>query len=128
MLHAAVSHQWDVCLVVLFYFFFVTTKSEEKRLLKQLNKTALAAIFKTPNNDLVDWIKTGILFQRFALTANKLGLSHSYLNQPCQISQIRDKMMTDLDLAGFPQLIIRLGFSNQMPFPFRRRINDVFLK
>jgi len=107
---------------------FITAKSEEKRLLKQVNKTALVAIFKTQNNDLVDWVKTGIIFQRFALTATKLGLSHSYLNLPCQITQVRDKMMTDLGLAGFPQLIIRLGFSNKMPFPFRRRINDVILK
>lgn len=105
--------------------YFVTARSEEKRLLKQVQKTALVAMFTTQNNTSVDWIKTGMIFQRFALTATKLGLSHSYINLPCQIPQVRDKMMNDLGLAGFPQLLIRLGYAQKMPFSFRRRVYDV---
>jgi hypothetical protein len=107
---------------------FVTAKSEEKRLLKQMHKTALVAMFTTPNNAFVDWVKTGMIFQRFALTATKLGLNHSYINLPCQIPLVRDKMIKDLSLVGFPQLIIRLGYSPKMYFSFRRRINEVIIK
>ena len=107
---------------------FITAKSEEKRLLKQVCKTALVAIFSTPGNDLEYWVKTGMAFQRFALTATNLNLSHSHLNLPCQITEVRDKMMNDLGLTRFPQLLIRLGYSQKMHFTFRRRINDVILK
>ena len=107
---------------------FITAKSEEKRLLKQVQKTALVAMLTTQNNTFIDWVNAGMIFQRFALTATKLGLSLAYINLPCQIPQVREKMMHDLDLDGFPQLIIRLGDSPKMHFSFRRRINDVILK
>jgi hypothetical protein len=104
---------------------FVTARSDEKRLVKQIRKTALVTMFLSQNNTLVDWVRTGMIFQRFALTASRLGLSHSYLNMPCQMPQVRDKMMIEMGLAGYPQLIIRLGYSHKMHFSFRRRINDV---
>ena len=107
---------------------FVTAKSENKRLLKQLKKSAAVVLFTSPNDSVGDLIKTGMAFQRFALTATKLDLSQSYINLPCQITEVRDKMMNDLGLVGFPQLLIRLGYSQKMHFSFRRRINDVILK
>ncbi len=107
----------------------VTAKSENKRLLTQLNKTAAVALFISPTNQVEDWIRTGLAFQEFALTATKLNLSHSHLNSPCQIPGVRDKMITALGLNGeFPQLIIRLGYSKKMHFSFRRRINDVIIE
>ncbi len=107
---------------------FVTANSENKRLLKQLKKSAAVVLFTSPNDSVEDLIKTGMAFQCFALTATKLGLSQSYINSPCQITQVRDKMKNDLGLVGFPQLLIRLGYSQKMHFSFRRRINDVILK
>lgn len=100
---------------------FVTAKSENKRLLKQLNNSTVVALFTSTGDNIEDWIKAGMAFQRFALTATKFGLSHSHLNSPCQIAQVRDKMKTELGLNGvFPQLIIRLGYSKNMPYAFHR--------
>lgn len=107
---------------------FVTVKSEEKRLLKLLDTTAILVMFTSENNDILGWFKTGLNLQRFLLTCTKLGLSHSYINLPCQLNQVRDKMKEDLGLAGFPQIITRLGYSPKMPFSFRRRVNDVIHK
>jgi hypothetical protein len=106
----------------------VTAKSENKRLLKQLEKTLAVALFTSQKDSIKDWIRTGMSFQRFALTATKLNLNHSYLNLPCQIPEVRSKMMNDLGLVGFPQLLIRLGYSQKMHFAFRRRIDDVFFR
>jgi hypothetical protein len=107
---------------------FVTIKSEEKRLHKQLDTTTLLVIFTSENNDFLAWVKTGKSFQRFALICTKLGLSHSYVNLPCQINQVRDKMKQDLGLNGFPQLLIRLGSSTRMPSSFRRSVNEVIFE
>jgi hypothetical protein len=107
---------------------FVTAKREEKRIARQVCNTNLVAMFITQNNTFSDWVRTGIIFQRFALTCAKLGLSHSFINFPCQVSQVRDKMISDMSLIGFPQLIIRLGYSPRNHFSFRRRINDVIVR
>ena len=101
----------------------VSAKSENRRLLNLLETTASVALFTTLHNDREHWIKTGMAFQRFALTATKLNISHSHLNSPCQVAQIRDKMISALGLTGeFPQLIIRMGYSNSMPYTLHRNI------
>lgn len=107
---------------------FISVKSEEKRLHKLLDTTTMLVMFTSRNNNILGWVKTGTIFQRFALTCTKLGLSHSYINLPCQINQVRDKMKRDMRLTGFPQLLIRLGYSRKMPFSFRRRVNGVILE
>ena len=49
-----------------------------------------------------------------------------YLNQPCQVAAIREKMISGLSLnSEFPQLIIRLGYSAKMPYSFRRRVPEL---
>ena len=107
---------------------FVTAKSEEKRLLKQLDNNALLVMFATTNSTVINWVRIGMVFQRFALIANKLGLTQSFINPPCQVTQVRDTMMKDLGLVEFPQLIIRLGYSKKMHYSFRRRVNDVIIQ
>ena len=106
---------------------FVSYKSEEKRLLRQLEKTAVVAIFSAKSNDMEHWIKTGMAFQRFALTATKLGISHSSLNSPCQINCVRDKLMNEIGCEGIPMIIIRMGYSEKMHYSFRRRISEVII-
>jgi hypothetical protein len=105
---------------------FVTVKSENKRLLKQLERTSSLAMFTTQSNDIEHWIKTGISLQRFALHATKLNIRHSFLNLPCQIPQVRDRMVNHLGLTSeFPQLLVRLGYSSMMHFSFRRRVDEI---
>lgn len=106
----------------------VTAASEERRLHKQLNKTATMALITSAKDDPVHWIETGICFQRFALTATRLNLNHSFMNAPCQVAEVRAAMMNKMTVAGaFPQLLIRLGYSEKIAYPFRRRINDVII-
>jgi len=107
---------------------WVTDKSEEKRLGKQLSKTATMALITSAKDDPAHWIETGICFQRFALTATRLNLNHSFMNAPCQVAEVRAAMMNKMTVAGaFPQLLIRLGYSEKIAYPFRRRINDVII-
>ncbi len=101
----------------------VTAKSGEKRLLKQLEATSVLALFTSQSINKEYWIKTGMVFQRFGLTATMLNLNYSHLNSPCQVSEIGKKMINELGLhSEFPQLIIRLGYSKKMPFAFRRNV------
>jgi hypothetical protein len=103
--------------------YFANAGSENKRLLTQLENSAAVVLFTSPGDRMGDWINTGMIFQRFALTATKLGLSCSFLNPPCQVAEVREKMISGLSLnKEYPQLIIRLGYSAKMPYSFRRRV------
>lgn len=102
---------------------FVNARSENKRLLKQLENSAAVALFTSRGDSMEEWIKTGLAFQRFALTATKLNIRYSFLNPPCQIAAVREKMMTTMDLKGeIPHLIIRLGYSKKMPYAMHRNV------
>jgi len=104
----------------------VTPGSETKRLLKQLENSAAVVLFTSPGDNTDSWIKTGMAFQRFSLTATRLNLSHSFLNPPCQIAEVREKLSSGLGLAGeYPQLLIRLGYSKKMPYSLRRNTCQV---
>lgn len=101
----------------------VNAKSENKRLLKQLENSAAVVLFCSAGDNASDWINTGIAFQRFALTATKLGIYYSFLNSPCQTEVIRKKMISGLGLGSLiPQLIVRIGYSVKMPYSYRRNI------
>ena len=103
--------------------YFVTAKSEEKKLLKQLDKTATMAMFTTKKDDIEHWIRLGMSFQRFALTATMLNIKLAHLNMPCQVQSVKEKMMTEQGLEStIPQLLIRLGYSKAMPYSLRRNI------
>ena len=107
---------------------WVTAKSVEKRVRKQLDNTATMALITSAKDDPAHWIETGICFQRFALTATRLNLNHSFMNAPCQVPEVRAAMMNEMAVEGaYPQLLIRLGYSDKIAYPFRRRIHDVII-
>lgn len=107
---------------------FVSAKSEAKRLKEVLSHTQGLAVFVADKNDVEHWIRTGRAFQRFGLTATKLGISHAHLNMPCEETQVRVKLAKELGLEDkHPLLLIRYGYANKMPYSYRRNVEDVIL-
>ena len=107
---------------------FVTAKSEEKRLIDLLNHTQGLAIFISDTNNAEAWVKTGQAFQRFGLTATHLGISHAHLNMPCEESAVRQKLAKVLGLENkYPLLLIRYGYSEKMPYSYRRNLEEVII-
>ncbi|MDX1638279.1 MAG: hypothetical protein R3281_09930, partial [Balneolaceae bacterium] len=66
-------------------------------------------------------------FQRFGLTATKLEISHAHVNMPCEEKEVRNRMRDELDLDGHPLLLIRFGYSEKMPYSFRRDVDEVLV-
>ena len=57
----------------------------------------------------------------FALLATALGLKNSYINQPCEVPELRAQVQAHLSLNGaFPQLLARFGYGPAMPRSLRR--------
>lgn len=108
---------------------FVSAKSEEKRLKNILQHTQGLAIFCADENHVASWIETGRAFQRFGLTATKIGISHAHLNMPCEEVKVRYKLAKELMMENkHPLLLIRYGYADTMPYSYRRNIEDVLLE
>ena len=101
----------------------VSVGSEEKRLRKLIRASAGFALFMVEKNDPIHWIKLGQSFQRFGLIATKNNISHAHLNMPCEELQVREKLIRDFNLQDLtPLLLIRFGYSEPMPYSFRRNL------
>jgi len=81
---------------------------------------------KTDNDE--GWLCAGISLEKLLLKAASEGLAASYLNQPIEIPELRDRIKELLGLKGTPQLIMRMGYGKEVKATPRRDIDDVILK
>jgi len=78
------------------------------------------AVLTTPADDAPAWIAAGRALERVLLTAAAAGIQAGYLNQPCQIQDLRRRLQVLAGIEGFPQIVLRLG-RHPGPPPQRRR-------
>ncbi len=83
----------------------------------------LLAVLSTDSDHPRDWLLAGQALQRILLTGCKHGLQASYLNQAVQVGSLRRKLQ-DLVGAGFPQILLRLGYPLEEIPPAPRRVLD----
>ena len=108
---------------------FVTARSEAKRWKNIISRSTGFALFLVEKNDPEHWIKLGQVFQRFGLLATKMNISHAHVNMPCEELPVREKMIQNYQLNEYiPLLLIRFGYSNPLPYSYRRNINEVIVK
>ncbi len=85
-------------------------------------------LFTSERNDPAAWLDTGRAHERFALQATTLDLKNSYINQPCEVPELRAQVQSHLSLNGaFPQLLARFGHGPAMPRSLRRPVSEVLL-
>lgn len=70
----------------------------------------LLVVIATAGDTSADWLRAGEGLEHLLLEAADAGLQGSYLNQPCQLPELRDRLRSLLPGAPFPQLIVRIGF------------------
>jgi nitroreductase len=87
-----------------------------------LEKHPVVAVLHTPAERPADWLYGGQALMRVLLAAAADGYAASYLNQPLELSGLRQQLRDELRLDGWPQLILRLGQpSGALPPPTPRR-------
>ena len=105
---------------------FISAKSEAKRWDDLINASAGFALFFANKNDVWHWVTLGRVLQRFGLTATQLHISHAHVNMPCEEPEVRRKLAHDLNLDDkHPLLLLRFGYSDTMPYSFRRNVKEV---
>jgi nitroreductase len=74
-----------------------------------------------------EWLHAGQALAAFLLSLDADGIAVSYLNQPIEIPELRDKVRELLGRDGFPQLILRLGYGRECRPTPRRALDDMLL-
>lgn len=89
------------------------------------NGSPVIAILESKSNTSEDWLKTGIALEMMLLYATSEKISASYLNQPLEVKNLIQKIRESLNMSGYPQQIIRLGYGQDVKPTPRRNVNDV---
>lgn len=87
-----------------------------------LEQHPVVTVLHTPADRRDDWLRGGQALMRLLLAAAADGYAASYLNQPLELPGLRQQLRDELRLAGWPQLILRLGRpAGPLPPPAPRR-------
>jgi len=106
----------------------LNAKTQDKKDEANIRSSAGLLLFTSERNDPAAWLDTGRAHERFALRATALGLKYSYINQPCEVPELRAQVQAHLSLNNaFPQLLTRFGYGPAMPRSLRRPLSEVLL-
>jgi hypothetical protein len=85
----------------------------------------LLAVLGTTGSSRYDDVTAGIALQTVLLTATHKRLATSILSQPIERSDTREELRRAVNRHGSPQLIIRVGFGQDMGHSPRRPVDSV---
>jgi hypothetical protein len=78
-----------------------------------------------PTDDASAWLAAGQALERLLLVAANAGLTASYLNQPIELSALRERLRTALATDATPQILLRVGRAEPVPHSPRRPLAEV---
>lgn len=83
------------------------------------------AVMHTEADTARDRIAAGQALARILLRARADNVWGSFLNQPIEVEHLRPKLRDALDITGFPQILLRMGYGPEVRPTPRRNITDV---
>jgi nitroreductase len=78
------------------------------------------AVLTTREDLPTDWLAAGQGLERALLTAAASGAQAGFLNQPCQLPDLRSRL-GQMPAHGVPQVVLRIGFASAKAPPAPRR-------
>lgn len=95
---------------------------------KIMEGTPALAVLSSTKDDQDSWVQTGRVLGYVLLELTARGFTASYLNQPIETESLRDKLKTVTGVAGFPQILMRIGKAFEIQPPtVRRDVAEVIL-
>ncbi len=95
---------------------------------KKLLSSSGAVVVSSANESKSDWVRTGQVYERLALTLTSRGLKSAFLNQPIEVPDVRTQLQSTLGLGSAqPQLLVRFGFAESLSRSLRRPVEQVLL-
>lgn len=81
----------------------------------------------TPENTAQDWLNTGQALAHMLLLGTSSGVSASFLNQPVEVPELLPALQALIGEAGYPQIILRMGYGPEVKMTPRRPVEDVVI-
>jgi hypothetical protein len=93
---------------------------------RKLRSSAGAAVIASAVDEPGAWVRAGQTYERIALILTGLEMKCAFLNQPIEVSELRGQFQSALGSGGgLPQLLLRFGKAECMPFSLRRPLKDL---
>ncbi|MGA8107711.1 MAG: hypothetical protein WB815_13760, partial [Nitrososphaeraceae archaeon] len=108
---------------------FQISKKQDEKVYELAATSPVLAILGSYSDRPLDWINTGIAISNLLLLASSENVCCSFLNQPIQVPQLRLKLLDTIRKEkGFPQILLRMGYSRQdiRPTP-RRDVEEILI-
>jgi hypothetical protein len=108
---------------------FVTTGTADQQAetdAANVRSSAGLIAITSAEDDRRSWIDAGRVYQRLALTLTTLGIRSAFMNQPIEVADLRPELQRVLgDGSAYPQLLLRFGYAEPMPYSLRRPVETV---
>lgn len=86
------------------------------------------AVLWTENDTSADWLSAGQALMRVLLCARGDDVWASFLNQPIEVPELRTEVRDLLDKKSFPQLLLRMGYGQDVKPTPRRTPGEVLMR
>jgi hypothetical protein len=87
------------------------------------------AVLGSDADEQLDWIRTGQVLARILLRARAENVWTSFMDQPIEVPELRLRLREALGrAAGFPQLLMRMGYGKDVKPTPRRNVDQVVMK
>jgi len=86
------------------------------------------AVLGTDGDTPADWLSAGQGLSRVLLRARVDDLWASFLNQPIEVAESRSRFKESLGRKGFPQLLLRMGYGQDVKPTPRRTPGEVLIR
>lgn len=94
-------------------------------------KLAIAApalvVLGTDLDEPSGWLAAGQALAKVLLHASAEGLSAAFFNQPIEVADMRVILTETIGVAGFPQILMRMGYGPNVKATPRREVNEVLI-
>lgn len=107
---------------------YLNSKTQNKGDKKKIASSSHFLLLTVTENTLHEWIQLGMVMERFLLKTTELGIIHTYMNQPTEVSELSGQMAEALNISGeYPTILVRIGYGEKMPYSQRMGIDKVIL-
>lgn len=87
----------------------------------------ILVILGTKTDEPLEWINTGLVLGKMLLFTRSENIWASFLNQPIEVPKLRQRLGEVLNRKekGYPQLLLRMGYGEEVKPILRRAIEEV---
>lgn len=107
---------------------YLNDKTQNKGDLKKIASSSHFVLLTTTSDTVEQWIRLGMVMERFLLKLTESGIAHAYMNQPNEVDELSARMVETLKIHGeHPTILLRIGYGEKMPYSKRKYIDEVII-